>query len=123
MITVPLLATIDLSGSPRISAIDIPMTTHRHDPAAVVAWDEAEEADRALSALVIAVEQLDDEPAPCLNSISCGRELRARRVAERSLPEAEIPCSHVDISRQAVKRLEIGMVEVAELPVRRERPA
>jgi hypothetical protein len=44
----------------------------------------------ALAAVHVAVEHLDEEAAPGLDRIACGRELRGVAVAEDALPETQV---------------------------------
>ena len=60
------------------------------EPSVVAARREDEQRDRALSALVVGVEQLDTEHSRCLHGLYQGCVLRIIRVPDRRLPEADV---------------------------------
>src|SRR5436189_2673290 len=105
------MSTAPVGASARARPVDAPVARDGGDPAvALLARREPEPADRALAALVVAVEDLDCERLPLLDRAPRVVELRRRRVAERALPEADVTGRDVDVARQPCELLERRVV-------------
>ena len=69
-------------------------------PASVLARPEAEAADDALTAFVVAVEDVDGESLASFDRLSRREELRVVRIAEDALPEADVARGDIEVAGQ-----------------------
>src|SRR5439155_14750070 len=74
----------------RVGRVEIPVAADPRDPAAVLARLQGEAADHPLASFIVAVDEIDRHPAPCLDRLPGGGELGRGGIAEGALPEAEV---------------------------------
>src|SRR5581483_452517 len=72
---------------------------------------QREQGDRALAALVVAVEHLDQDAAAALDELAGGGELGRGRVTQRALPEPDVVGRDVDVAGEPAElgRIEAGL--------------
>ncbi len=92
-------------------SIEGPVPRHGGQPLPVLTWKESESSDRALATFVVAVEQIDSYPMERVDRVARDAEDRLVGIAERPLPEPQVPAGHIEVSGQATK--------VSRVPVRR----
>src|SRR5919201_4402019 len=110
-----------VSESSRRGAIDVPVPCDGGEPAAVLAGREPEAADDALSALVVAVEDLDREGLPRVDGGLRGGEIGGGGITERALPEADVAGGDVEVAGQPREVLERRVVVLTD-PLQIEAP-
>src|SRR4051812_16109359 len=84
----------------RIVAVEVPVQGHRRQPRVLADGADAEAGDRALTALVVAVEQVDAERLAVRDGVAGDEEQRILDVADRALPEAGLTGRDVDVACQ-----------------------
>jgi hypothetical protein len=78
--------------------VQVPVADDGAQPAVVLAGREREEPHRPLAALVIAVEELDQEDAPAGDRILEPVVIGVVRIADCRLPEADLSRADVEVS-------------------------
>src|SRR3954470_17966561 len=99
------------SGSPLagIWAVDVPVPQPTRQPRVVVLpWPEAEPADHTLAAVVIAVQDVDDQPFSRGDALGHDIPQRIGSLADRALPEPVVTGRDVDVARETSERLDVG---------------
>lgn len=89
--------------------IEIPVSVQAGEPR-IAGRDEAEPRNRPLAANQVGVEQLDQDRLVCLDRVNdIGAKLIVR-VAESSLPHADVACGDVQVPRLKSEVLQRGML-------------
>src|SRR4249920_2458360 len=87
--TLPARSAFPPGGSrPWVGLVDVPVPGHVEKPASVLTWLQPEPGDHPLTALVIAVEQVNGHGFLRGDGLLGGGILGIGRITERALPEA-----------------------------------
>src|SRR5215216_7576038 len=98
----------------RVLPVEVPVPHDRAPPSGVRTRENAEAADHALSALVVAVQQVDGEPPPRFDRSQNAGVRVIGPIPNRTLPEADVSGRHVQVTRLATERVWICMRLIGE---------